>query len=194
MSVFFCHCRSNFDVQFPFFSDLLECLLRRALRLQYGWGFDQALSVVPDGILDSAVGQVIRNARARRKAQVPLMTFALANTGDIKDVVTSRQDGFTSRMLGDRLTELSAQMASVDLPLQLKPLDVLFAQRSSSLVGTLQEIASAKSKNFTVVVSLHLSGFSFLKFSACTLQKLPGLPRWNKVCVRPTSQTFLLAW
>ena len=102
------------------------------------------MDVVPDGILDSAVGQVIRNVRARRKAQVPLMSFALANTGEIKNVVTSRQGGFSSRMLGDRLNELSRQMASVNLPLQLKPLDVLFAQRSASLVGTLQETARVK--------------------------------------------------
>jgi hypothetical protein len=133
-----------------FFLDLLECLLRRALLLQYGWTFEQALSVVPDGILDSAVGQVVRNVRARRKAQIPLMSFALANTGEIKDVVTSRQSGFTSRMLGDRLTELTKQMAGVNLPLRLTPLDVLFAQRSASLVGTLQEMARAKGENFPI--------------------------------------------
>jgi hypothetical protein len=73
-------------------------------------------------------------------------------------------------MLGDRLTELSVQMASADLPLQLKPLDVLFAQRSSFLVGTMQEIARAKSKNLTVVVSLHLSGFFFSHFSNISLR------------------------
>jgi hypothetical protein len=102
------------------------------------------LSVVPDGILDGALGLVIRNVRARRKAQVPLMTYSMANTAEIKDVVTSRQEGFMSRMLGDRLSLLSSQMAYVALPMRLTPLDVLFAQRSSSLVGTLQTIAQTR--------------------------------------------------
>jgi hypothetical protein len=129
---------------FFFLEDLIECLLRRALMVQYGWSFADALRVIPGGILDEAVGLIVRNVRAKRKALVPLPSYNAVNSDDVRQMTESRRANFTSRILGERLEKLCQQMAVHGYTLRPSPLDVQLVQRGASLVPTLQAIAEGR--------------------------------------------------
>jgi hypothetical protein len=118
--------------------------LRRALRLQYGWTFEEACRVIPDGILDKGIGLIIRNARAKRKAALPLPSYSAVATADICQVTESRREGFQSRLLGDRLRKFSEAMEDSGHALTLGPLDVQMAQRGASVVAAFQHVAQER--------------------------------------------------
>jgi hypothetical protein len=112
--------------------------------VQYGWTFEDALRVIPDGILDEAVGLIIRNVRSKRKAMVPLPSYNAVNTADVQQVTASRCANFTSRLVGDRLAGLAVRMGFHGYTLRVSPLDVQMVQRGASVVPALQAIATER--------------------------------------------------
>lgn len=157
MVVYFPHLHS--------YADLAECLLRKALMVQCGWSFKDALRVIPDGILDKAVGLIIPNVRAKRKAMVPLPSYNAVNTADIQQATASRCANFTSRLVGERLANLALRMGLQGYTLRVSPIDVQMAQRGASVVPTLQSIAKERGILFTQSVGcLEISAFLFFFF------------------------------
>jgi hypothetical protein len=124
------------------------------LLLQYGWTFAHVHELIPDGILDEGVGSVIRHVRSRRKSLVPLPTYAAVNTASVAEVTDSRVAGFTSRMMGTRLSSLVSSLESHGVPLQLNQRDVSMAQRGPLLVSTLQEVARERRKSIQLIPNI----------------------------------------
>jgi hypothetical protein len=61
--------------------DLVECVLRRALMLQYGWTFSHVCDLIPDTIFNDCVGNVIRHVRSQRKSLIPLPSYDGSSAG-----------------------------------------------------------------------------------------------------------------
>jgi hypothetical protein len=112
--------------------------------LQYGWSFKETMLVIPDGILDKGIGLIIRNARSKRKAALPLPSYSAVATADKSQVTDSRQEGFQSRLLGDRVQKFADAMEQSGHALTLNPLDIQMVQRGASLVATLQHVAQER--------------------------------------------------